>query len=101
MPPLWKRLAALGALASLAATLFNLVCILRFDEDTISGTTWLGMFLFCLAAYGLWLWSALMLARQFNLKRWPLWLMPVHPMVAILVYWVVNREPLLADRPNP
>jgi hypothetical protein len=87
--------------ASLLATLFNLVCILRFDEDTISGTTLLVMFLSCLAAYGLWLWSALMLARQFNLKRWPLWLMPVHPMVSILVYWVANREALLADRPNP
>lgn len=100
MNPLWKRLAALGALASLATTLFNLVCILRFEEDNISGNTWVVMFLSCLAAYALWLWSAMMLARQFNLKRWPLWLMPVHPMVSILVYWMVNREALLADRPN-
>lgn len=81
--------------------MFNLYCILNFDEDTTAARTLISMTLFCLASYGFWLWSSLMLANQFNLKRWPLWLMPIHPLFSILAYWLVNRRALLDDRPNP
>lgn len=101
MNPLWKRLATIGATLSIVATLFNLYCILNFGEDTTSALTLVTVSLFCIAAYGFWLWSSLMLAKQFNLKRWPLWLMPIHPLFSILVYWAVNRRALLDDRPNP
>jgi hypothetical protein len=43
----------------------------------------------------------LALAKQFNLKRWPLWLMAIHPLFSIFFYWAVNRQALLENRPNP
>lgn len=101
MNPLLKGLAGLGAVLSIAATLFNLYCILNFDETDISATKWIAMLLFCIAAYGFWFWSALALAKQSNLKRWPLLFMVIHPMIAIFFYWMANRRALLENRPNP
>jgi hypothetical protein len=101
MNPLWKRLTSFGAVLSIVATLLNLYFILNIDEDTTTALPLVTMSLVCIAAYGFWLWSSLMLAKQFNLKRWPLWLMPIHPLFSILAYWLVNRRALLDDRPNP
>jgi uncharacterized membrane protein len=103
LDPLWKRLAIIGAVSSIGATIFSLYYILNlnFDDESLSAVTLVAIPLVSIAAYGFWLWSALALAKQFNLKRWPLWLMAIHPLFSIFFYWAVNRQALLENRPNP
>ena len=77
---------------SLTSTILNLVTVLWIPQDRISFAVGLGGFLFCILGHMAFIASALWVAANHQMKKWPMWLNLIHPIFALIGFLVVNWE---------
>ena len=94
----WHYWAIVASIWCFLSSILNLVQLFVLDESKISFALGCSLFLFGVLGFLFWLMVALIYASKAGLKKWPLWLMFLHPAVSVLAFWSANQEIITSNR---
>lgn len=82
---------------SMVASVLNVIEVIWLPSSRIGFAAGMAGFLFCLFGHLAFIVTALILGRQYKLKRWPLWFSFLHPIFGLAAFSFQNW-PVLAIR---